>query len=292
MLRAEQQMPSQPEAATVVSSLRPALAGIALISGVVNVLALTAPLFMLQVYDRVLSSHSLPTLVGLAVLATGLYAFQSLLDIIRSRVLLRIGERFDHQLSGRVHEAVVRLPLLTRMPGDGLQPLRDLDNVRGFLSGQGPTAFFDLPWMPLYLGICFIFHFWIGVTALVGAIVLISLTLLTDLLSRRPTRETIRHGMARNALMEAGRRNAEVVSAMGLGGAYRGALAPGECGLSRRQPPRWRRCGRPRRRFQVAPHDAAVDHPRCRRLAGHRAGNDRWRDDRQLHHDEPGACPC
>jgi ATP-binding cassette subfamily C protein len=133
--------------------------GISLISGVVNVLALTSPLFMLQVYDRVLASHSIPTLVGLAVLAAGLYAFQSLFDILRARVLLRIGVRFDREFSGRVHEAILRLPLLTRIPSDGLQPLRDLDNVRGFLSGNGPRAFFDLPWMPLYLGICFLFHF-------------------------------------------------------------------------------------------------------------------------------------
>lgn len=191
--------------------------GIALISGVVNVLALTSPLFMLQVYDRVLSSGSVPTLLGLAVLAAGLYAFQALLDIIRSRVLLRIGERFDLQMSGRVHDAVVRLPLLTRMQGDGPQPLRDLDNVRGFLSGQGPTALFDLPWMPLYLGLCFLFHVWIGMTALVGAIVLVSLTALTNVLSQKPIRDTIATNMVRNGLMEAGRRNAEVVQAMGLG---------------------------------------------------------------------------
>ena len=210
--------PSQPLAAAVVSPLAPALAGTAVISGVVNILALTSPLFMLQVYDRVLASRSLSTLVGLAVLAAALFAFQSLLDVMRSRVLLRIGETFDHRLSGRVHEAIVRLPLEARMPGDGLQPLRDLDNVRGFLSGQGPTALFDLPWMPLYLGICFLFHFWIGITALVGAIVLVSLTVITDVLSRGPTRAAMQHGMARNALMEAGRRNAEAVRAMGLGG--------------------------------------------------------------------------
>jgi PrtD family type I secretion system ABC transporter len=165
----------------------------------------------------VLASRSVPTLVGIAALAGCLFAFQSLLDALRSRVLIRIGEHFDHQWSGRVHEAVIRLPLEARRPSDGLQPLRDLDNVRGFLSGQGPTAFFDLPWMPLYLGICFLFHVWIGMTALVGAIVLVSLTVVTDALSRGPARATIQHGLARNALMEAARRNAEAVRAMGLG---------------------------------------------------------------------------
>jgi ATP-binding cassette, subfamily C, bacterial len=180
-------------------------------SGVVNLLALTAPLFMLQVYDRVLASRSIPTLIGLAVLAGGLYAVQSLLDVLRSRVLLRLGERTDRQLSNRVHEAIVRLPLRRRVPGDGLQPLRDLDNMRGFLSGPGPTAFFDLPWMPVYLAICFLFHVWIGVTALVGAFVLVTFTIVTDMLSRRPTREAMESGMARNAQMEAARRNAESV---------------------------------------------------------------------------------
>ncbi len=194
-----------------------ALTAIALLSGVTNILALTSPLFMLQVYDRVLSSGSMPTLIGLAVLAAILYAFQALLDIIRARVLLRIGEKFDHSLAPRVYHAVVRLPLLTRMPGDGLQPLRDLDNVRGFLCGSGPTAFFDLPWMPLYLGISFLFHFWIGATALAGTIILIGLTILSNLLSGPPIRAATGANMSRNGLLEATRRNAEVVHAMGLG---------------------------------------------------------------------------
>ncbi|MCQ4160509.1 type I secretion system permease/ATPase [Roseomonas sp. GC11] len=195
----------------------PTVTALALISGVVNVLALTSPLFMLQVYDRVLTSHSLPTLAALALLALGLFAVQAALDILRARILLRLGELFDRRLSARVHAAVLRLPLRARMAGDGLQPLRDLDNIRGFLSGQGPTAFFDLPWMPLYLALCFLFHPLLGLAALAGALLLVSLTLLAHLLSRAPARATIEHNMTRNALMEAGRRNAEVVQALGMG---------------------------------------------------------------------------
>ena len=214
----QQQTPPQSLTAAVVSPLKTTFFGLSLVSGVVNILALTSPLFMLQIYDRVLASGSLPTLVGLALLALGLYGFQCLLDIIRARVLIRIGEDFDLRYCRRVHDAVVRLPLVNRMPGDGLQPLRDLDNVRGFLSGTGPTAFFDLPWMPLYLGICFLFHFWIGVTALAGAILLVSLTILTNIFSQKPIRDTMVENMARNRRLEASRRNAEVVQAMGLGG--------------------------------------------------------------------------
>lgn len=211
-----QKTPPQLIAAEATFGKNAWFAGIAVISGVVNILMLTAPLFMLQVYDRVLASRSLPTLVGLGILAVALYAFQAVLEIIRTRVLLRIGERFDHRFSDRVHGAILRTPLATRNAGDGLQPLRDLENIRSFLAGQGPTAFFDIPWMPLYLAICFVFHVWIGVAALAGAIVLVAITLLTHRLTSKPTRDIIEHSMARNALMESARRNAEVIRAMGL----------------------------------------------------------------------------
>ncbi len=217
MFGAVKQAPSRSAIAAAAQPLKAAVLSVAAVSAVVNLLALTGPLFMLQVYDRVLASRSVPTLIGLAVLAAGLFLFQAFLDVMRSRVLLRVGERFDRQLSRRIHAAVTRMPLLTRIQGDGLQPLRDLEGVRGFLAGSGPTALFDLPWMPVYLAICFLFHFWIGVTAVTGAIVLIGLTVLTDLVTRGPNRDAVTHGMTRNALIEAGRRNAETVRAMGLG---------------------------------------------------------------------------
>lgn len=103
------------------------LAAIAFVSCVVNLLALTAPLFMLQVYDRVLSSRSMSTLLALSILAACLYLFQAGLDILRARVLLRLGEHFDNQFSRRIHHAIVTVPLIAKLSGDGLQPLRDLD---------------------------------------------------------------------------------------------------------------------------------------------------------------------
>jgi ATP-binding cassette subfamily C protein len=216
MLLSSKQTPSQAMPAAIVVPLRHAAAGLALVSGAINILMLTAPLFMLQVYDRVLASRSVPTLLGLACLALGLYVFQAFLDVIRARILLRVGERIDRQISARVHETVIRLPLKTRTVGDGLQPLRDLDSVRNFLGTQAPTALFDLPWMPLYLAICFLFHVWIGVTALSGALILMSLTVATEALTRASLRDTTMQGMDRNARMDASRRNAEVVHAMGM----------------------------------------------------------------------------
>ncbi len=85
-------------------------------------------------------------------------------------------------------ETVVRLPLMVGNRNDGLQPLRDLDNVRSFLGSMGPGAFFDLPWLPFYLAICFAFHWLLGVTALVGAVILVALTLVTEFLSRTPAK--------------------------------------------------------------------------------------------------------
>ena len=151
---------------------RHAIVGVAVFSFFINGLMLTVPLYMLQIYDRVLPSRSVPTLLALAGLAAGLFLAQGFLDTIRARVLARIGETIDSGLSGRVHEVIVRMQLKSARRGDGLQPLRDLDTMRNFLSGQGPTALFDLPWMPVYLAIIFAFHYTLGLTALFGAIIL------------------------------------------------------------------------------------------------------------------------
>lgn len=186
-------------------------------SGVVNVLALTGSFFMLQVYDRVIPGRSVPTLVGLAVFAGTLFVFQGALELIRSRLLVRIGMALDARLSRQVYAALMRLPLRTKLAGDGLQSLRDLDQVRSFMSSAGPTALFDLPWMPLYLAICFLFHFWIGMTALAGVVILFSLTLLAEIRTREPARKANSQAAARNTLAEATRRNVEVLQAMGFG---------------------------------------------------------------------------
>ncbi|PAP94316.1 type I secretion system permease/ATPase [Mesorhizobium wenxiniae] len=211
--------PSEPRTtlAAVLASFRRALAGIALMSGVVNVLALTGSFFMLQVYDRVIPGRSVPTLVGLAVFAGTLFVFQGALELIRSRLLVRIGMALDARLSRQVYAALMRLPLRTKLAGDGLQSLRDLDQVRSFMSSAGPTALFDLPWMPLYLAICFLFHFWIGMTALAGVVILFSLTLLAEIRTREPARKANSQAAARNTLAEATRRNVEVLQAMGFG---------------------------------------------------------------------------
>src|SRR3979411_2743020 len=206
------------ELGEALHACRNAFIGVGVMSCMINLLYLTGSIFMLEVYDRVLPSRSVPTLVGLVILAGGLYIAQGGLDLIRGRVLGRIGTALDEALNTRVFETGVRLPLLVGARNEGLQPLRDLDNVRSFLGSMGPGAFFDLPWLPFYLAICFAFHFLIGLTALVGAVILVTLTIVTEYMSRAPARETMGLAARRNDLAATSRRNAEVVVSMGMSG--------------------------------------------------------------------------
>ena len=206
------------ELGDALRACRSAFIGVGVMSCMINLLYLTGSIFMLEIYDRVLPSRSIPTLVGLVILAGGLYIAQGALDLIRSRILVRIGTSLDEALNARVFETVVRLPLMVGGRNEGLQPLRDLDNVRAFLSSMGPGAFFDLPWLPFYLAICFAFHVMIGLTALVGAIILVTLTVATEFMSREPAREAMGLAARRNDLAATSRRNAEVLVAMGMSG--------------------------------------------------------------------------
>jgi ATP-binding cassette, subfamily C, type I secretion system permease/ATPase len=204
------------ELSAALAACRSAFIGTALISGMSNILMLTGAMFMLEVYDRVVPSRSMATLVGLVALAAGLYAALGVLDAIRVRILARIGGALDETLSGRVYDTLVHLPLRIGSRSEGNQPLRDLDAIRSYFSSLGLVALFDLPWLPIYLAICFAFHPLIGFTALGGAIVLIALTLLTETLMRAPSKAATEAAIARNGLADASRRNAEALTAMGM----------------------------------------------------------------------------
>ena len=141
------------------------LAGVAVFSGVVNLLTLSGSLYMLQVYDRVIPSHNVATLFGLSAIVAVAYLLQGYFDALRGRMLTRIGALFDVKLQPQIHFALVSLPLRGTKPILAQQPLRDLDQVRAFLSGAGPTAFLDMPWIPLFLIALFLFHPAIGVVA-------------------------------------------------------------------------------------------------------------------------------
>lgn len=154
------------------------IVGVAAFSGIVNLFMLSGSLYMLQVYDRVLPSRSVATLIGLSILVVLAYLFQGYFDMVRMRMLSRIGALFDAALQEPIHHAMAMLPLMGARPILTQQPLRDLDQVRSFLAGIGPTAFLDMPWIPLFVLVLFAFHPVIGMTAMVGAAAIVGMTFL------------------------------------------------------------------------------------------------------------------
>ena len=210
---------SRPQVATALSRCRGAFQAVAIFSGIINILMLTGPLFMLQVYDRVLSSHSVPTLIALLSVVTCLFGFLALLDVLRSRILTRAGEAFDAAL----RPFVFRLMTNSNGPGsrDGMQPVRDLDVIRQFLGSPGPAAIFDMPWVPFYLGIVFLFHMWLGLAATVGAVVLCVFAITIEVATRRPGREAAGEMAERNAIGGLCRQHVDDLEIMGMMGTFR-----------------------------------------------------------------------
>jgi ATP-binding cassette subfamily C protein len=195
------------------------LSAIGLISIVINVLYLTGSLFMLEVYDRVLPSRSVPTLAVLGVLALMLFAFQGALEFLRSRIVTRISAAVHQALAPQVFRAVVQL---ANRGGsvDALQPIRDLDQIRSFLGNGGPLAFADLPWMPVYVAICFLFHPWVGWLSLISCVVFVCIAWVTAVSVKKPTEAATRETARRHMFGEAGRRNASVLHALGMTGRF------------------------------------------------------------------------
>jgi PrtD family type I secretion system ABC transporter len=198
-------------------SLKGVVVAMTVISGTTNLLALTGSFYMLQVYDRVLASKSIETLVALSVLALGLYLFQGALEILRSQILVRLGARLDDGLIESAHRASLKLSLLGRKGAEAQQPLRDVETIRGFLSGQGPLAIIDMPWMPLFLAFIFVLHPVLGLITTAGAVVLVGITLLTEYKAREPSLALVHAASKRHTLLDATTRNAEVLRAMGFG---------------------------------------------------------------------------
>ena len=203
-----------PELDRCVKALRPSLWVIAAISGISNILALTSSIFMLTVYDRVIPSGSVPTLLVLGGLAFFFYAVQSGFDMLRSRMLTRVGLSVKDALTPRIYDIAIRRSA-TR-DGSSANVARDLDQVQSYLSSMGPVALFDLPWLPIFLGICFAFHFWIGMSVVVGALLLIGLTFLSNRLSKEPTRAINEALTERETYLGRSQMHAETIRAMGM----------------------------------------------------------------------------
>jgi ATP-binding cassette subfamily C protein PrsD len=192
------------------------MTGIAAFSGVINLLMLSGSLYMLQVYDRVIPSRNLATLTGLSLMVLLAYLIQGYFEALRSRMLCRVATLFDVGLQEAIHNALVTLPLRGVKPSAMQQPSRDLEQVRAFMSGMGPTAFLDMPWIPIFLIGLFLFHPAIGVTALIGTISIVAMMFVTERLSRDAARAATDSSAQRQELVGTIQRNAEVIRALGM----------------------------------------------------------------------------
>jgi len=188
---------------------------VGLFSAILNLLMLVPSLYMLQVYDRVLSSRNEATLLMLTLIVVGAYLILGGLEYVRSFVLIRVSSKLDTVLNKRVYTAAFEQSLKSKGTNAG-QSLQDLTTIRQFVSGNGLFAFFDAPWFPIYILIIFLFDTSLGLFALAGSIVLIVLAVISEVISRKPLSEANSIAVKANNLATNNLRNAEVIEAMGM----------------------------------------------------------------------------
>ena len=207
--------PPSNEITDVLSTLKRAFFTVGAFSAITNLLMLAPSLYMLQVYDRVLTSRNETTLLMLTVMILGAYLMISVLELVRSFILVRVGARFDMELNKRVYTAAFEQNL-RRTGGNAGQALSDLTNIRQFLTGSALFAFFDAPWFPIYLVVIFIFEPGLGVFALCGTAVLVALAFLNERVSKKPLAEANTLSITSASLATNNLRNAEVIESMGM----------------------------------------------------------------------------
>lgn len=204
-----------------IAPMRRVLLPVLVISSVYNVLLLSGSFFMLLVYDDVIPSRSIPSLVSLLVMVALAYGFQALLDVVRGRVMVQVGSLFMRGVGDRVLDVLSGYELTRGAIPNGTQIARDTDTVRAYLSGPGPLAVVDLPWVLVYLLILAVFHWSIGLLSLAGVAVLVALMLVNNRMTEPLALATMQSGAKRLTLAEATLRNAETLKALGMAGARR-----------------------------------------------------------------------
>lgn len=190
--------------------------GVGLFSMVVNLLMLTGPLYMLNVYDRVLGSRSEETLVALSLLVLFLFAIMGVLDYVRGRIMGRVGAAFQTRMDRRVFTAAMRLGGRSKTNTEAALGLQDLEAVQRLLASPVLMALFDLPWTPIFLVGIFVFHPMLGVLALAGGAVLILIAVINQITSKRPMKTATEKTQIANRFSTQIRHDADLVQALGM----------------------------------------------------------------------------
>lgn len=202
--------------ARCLTTAKSALVSVGVFSFFINLLMLTGPLFMLQVYDRVLMSRSLPTLISLTLLMAAMFAFMGVLDLIRSRILVRVGNGLGKDLQKQTFDIWLKQGA-HGVPATRLAPLDDLETLRQFVSGPAPGVFFDVPWAPFYLGVIFLLHWTLGIFATVGVIVIVIAAVLHAVLTKKLETKSQSRKSASAKLAAQSHETAETILALGMG---------------------------------------------------------------------------
>ena len=197
-----------------LQNTRPAIVVAVIFSLFINLLALVSPLYMLQVYDRVLSSRNELTLLFITLVAVFLYFIYGALESLRTQVLVRAGIKFDSEVRGYIFKSALEATIAHR-PG-GAQSFRDVDEVRQFLTGSGLISFCDAPWIPVFVVIAFILHPFFGVLAIVAGAVIMGLAIANDYFTRAPLEQATAASIAAQNDATSTLRNSEVMHAMGM----------------------------------------------------------------------------
>ncbi len=206
---------NQSELLDVARQYKSFIKTVAVFTAVINLLMLVPPLYMLQIYDRVLASRNEMTLLMLTLIMLGLFALLAGMEWVRSLVVIRVNARMDEQLNERVYTAAFEQNL-KQTGGNAGQFIGDLNTLRQFTTGQGLFAFLDAPWFPIYLGVVYLFDWRLGMFATIGALILVALAWINERVTRRPLTEANQRSVQSNNLATNNLRNAEVIEAMGM----------------------------------------------------------------------------
>lgn len=205
----------------VLHACRSSFFSVGLFSMFINMLMLVPAFYMLQVYDRVVTSGSIPTLVMLTLVMLLLMTTMGALEWVRSRIMVRVSTRIDTLLGSRLYDASFKQALYSGGMNANAQPLSDLTGLRQFLTGNGLFAFFDAPWVPIYIAIMFMFHPWFGIVAIISVIILSTLAVINEKVTSKMLGEANKENMAATQFTNKNLRNAEVVESMGMLGRIR-----------------------------------------------------------------------
>ena len=206
---------SKTELSKSLLQFKPAFFYVAIFTACINLLYLAPSIYMLEVYDRVLTSSNVSTLVFLSLIILFLFLIMSLLEYVRSAMVIKIGERLDNTLNQKIYTAAFHQNLKSKKINAG-QAIADLTTIRQFVTGNGLFAFYDAPWFPIYLIVIFLFSFWMGIFASVCVFILFALAWANTQASHLPLKNANAYAVQSGAIATNSLRHAETIQAMGM----------------------------------------------------------------------------